>query len=279
MFDVRAQFELDNERVWLDQVYGRNGATTVTLQLERRGWHDHCPLTIAGETRQLELDRRFLEVLPPDLQAVWRKYFPAGTIDAQFRLDFDGQRWTPEVAVACHDVSFAYHRFPYRLERGRGTLQLKDDRLQIDLTAAAGGQDAVFRGEVRSPGANPTGWLEFGCQQPIPLDEKLLAALIDPHARDVVRTLRPSGMLSVQGRFERTDPRDPQLHRQVRIELFNCGLNYERFPYPLAMIRGQLLWDDQGWTFQNLSGRNDTAYVEGAGFLAACTRRGAANWC
>ena len=266
LFDVRAQFELDNERVSLDQVYGRNGAATVTLQLERRGWHDHCPLTIAGETRQLELDRRFLEVLPADLQAVWRKYFPSGTIDAQFRLDFDGQRWTPEVAVACHDVSFSYHRFPYRLERGRGTLQLKDDRLLIDLTAAAGGQEAVFRGEVRSPGANPTGWLEFGCQQPIPLDEKLLAALIDPHARDVVRALRPSGMLSVQGRFERTDPRDPEMHRQVRIELFNCGVNYERFPYPLTMIRGQLLWDDQGWTFQNLSGRNDTAYVEGAGF-------------
>ena len=266
LFDVRARFELDNQRVRLDEVYGRNGETSVTLQLERRGWHEHSPWTITGQARQLELDRRFLEVLTPDLQALWRKYFPAGIIDAQFRLDSDGQRWTPEVTVTCHDASFAYHRFPYRLERARGTLQLKDNRLVLDLSAAAGGQDAFLRGEIHSPGANPTGWLEFGCRQPIPIDEKLLAALIDPHARDVVRALRPSGMVSVQGRFERLDPRDAGWHRRVHIELVNCGLNYERFPYPLAMIRGQLLWDDQGWTFQNLSGRNDTAYVEGSGF-------------
>ncbi len=221
---------------------------------------------MTAQTRRLELDSRFLEVLPHDLQALWRKYFPAGSIDAQLRLDFDGQRWTPELAVVCQDFSFAYHRFPYRLERGRGTVQLKDNRLQVDLTAAAGGQDVTIRSDVRSPGANFTGWVEFGCQQPIPLDEKLLAALVDPKARDVVRSLRPSGMLAVQGRFERTDPGDPELHRRVQIELFNCSMNYERFPYPLGMIRGRLLWDDQGWTFQELSGRNDTAYVEGKGF-------------
>jgi len=266
LYDARAQLEADNHHLRLDQGFARNGAMTVTLQMERRGWQDDSPLTLTSEARRLELDRRFLEVLPKDLQAQWRKYFPAGSIDARLRLDFDGRRWAPELAVACHDVSFAYHRFPYRLERGRGTVQLQDNRLQIDLTAAAGGQDVTIRGDVHNPGEQFTGWIEFGCQQPIPLDEKLLAALVDPQARDVVRSLRPSGMLAVQGRLERTDPADPGLHRRVQIELFNCSMNYDRFPYPLGMIRGRLLWDDRGWTFQELSGRNDTAYVEATGF-------------
>lgn len=266
LYDARARIEVDNQHLRLDQVFARNGTSTVTLQLERRGWQDHSPLTLTAETRRLELDSRFLEVLPKDLQALWRKYFPAGSVDAQLRLDFDGQRWTPELAVACQDLSFAYHRFPYRLERGRGTVRLEDNRLQVDLTAAASGQDVTIRSVVFNPGANFTGWIEFNCQRPIPLDEKLLAALVDPQARDVVRSLRPSGMLAVQGRFERTDPGDPGLHRRVQIELYNCSMNYERFPYPLEMIRGQLLWDDQGWTFQDLTGRNDTAYVAGTGF-------------
>jgi len=266
LFDVRGRFELSNERIWLDQGFARNGTTTVTMQLEQRGWQADAPLTVAGAARQLELDRRFLEVLPPDLQDDWQKYYPAGTIDAEFRLEFDGRRWTPELTVTCLDVSFAYHGFPYRLERTRGTLHLKDDRLQIDLTAAAAGQEVALRGEAQDPGGIPTGWLEFNCPQPIPLDEKLLAALIDPKARDVVRLLRPTGMFSAQGRFERTDPQHPELHRQVRIELFNCGIHYKPFPYPLNMIRGQLLWDDRGWTFQNLTGRHDSAYVEGSGF-------------
>ncbi len=266
LYDVRARIELDNRHLRVDQVFARNGASTVTLQAERRGWQDNSPLTLTAETRRLELDQRFLEVLPRDLQALWRKYFPAGSIDAQLRLDFDGRQWTPELAVACHDVSFAYHRFPYRLERSRGTVQLKDNRLQVDVTAAAGGQDVKIRSDVLNPGEHFTGWVEFGCQQPIPLDEKLLAALVDPKGRDVVRSLRPSGWLAVQGRLERTDPKDPEVHRRVQIELSNCGLNYERFPYPLRMIRGRLLWDDQGWTFQDLAGRNGTAYVAGTGF-------------
>jgi len=269
LFDVRGRFELDNKRMWLDQCFARNGATTVTLQLERRGWHADAPLTVVGAARQLELDRRFLEVLPLDLQDDWANYDPAGTIDAEFQLAFDGRQWTPELTITCSDVSFAYHSFPYRLERGRGRLHLKDDRMQIDLTAAAAGQDVAFLGEFHNPGQNPTGWMEFNCPRPIPLDEKLLAALIDPSARDVVRLLRPSGTFSARGRFERTDPRQLKLHRQVQIELFNGGIQYERFPYPLGMIRGQLLWDDHGWTFKNLTARNDNAYVEGSGFWRA----------
>jgi hypothetical protein len=48
----------------------------------------------------------------------------------------------------------------------------------------------------------------------------------------------------------------------MRIQLFNCTMDYTKFPYPLGMIRGTLLWDDRGWVFQNLSGRNDSGYVE-----------------
>jgi len=92
LFDVRGRFELSNERIWLDQGFARNGTTTVTMQLEQRGWQADAPLTVAGAARQLELDRRFLEVLPPDLQDDWQKYYPAGTIDAEFRLEFDGRR-------------------------------------------------------------------------------------------------------------------------------------------------------------------------------------------
>ena len=265
LYDVRGQFTLDNERITLERCFARNGTTTLTLQGERRGWQADAPLTVAGTTRQLDLDRRFLDVLPLDLQDDWQKYDPLGTIDVAFRLAFDGRKWQPELNVSCLDVSFAYQGFPYRLERGRGTLRLSEDRLQIDLTAAAAGQDVAFLGEFQHPTQSPTGWLEFQCPQPIPIDDKLLAALIHPQARNVVQLLRPSGTFSARGRFERTDPRQPRLQRKVQIDLFNCSIQYERFPYPLGMIHGQLLWDDSGWTFQQLTARNDSAYVEGGG--------------
>lgn len=266
LFDVRGQFTLDNERLALERGFARNGATTLTVQAERRGWQADAPMTVTGTTRQLELDHRFLDVLPPELQDDWQKYDPLGTIDVGFRLEFDGRKWRPELNVACVNVSFAYQGFPYRLERGRGTLRLGEDRLQIDLTAAAAGQDVAFLGEFQHPTRSPTGWLEFNCSQPIPIDDKLLAALIHPQARQVVQQLRPAGTFSARGRFERTDPQQPRLQRKVQVDLFGCSMQYERFPYPLGMIHGQLLWDDDGWTFRKLTARNDSAYVEGEGY-------------
>lgn len=266
LFDVRGQFALDNAGWRLDHGFACNGDTTLTLQLERQGWRPDSPLTINGQVRQLELDRRCLNALPPNRQVDWRKYDPAGTIDAEFFAAFDGRRWTPEVTVVCQDVSFAYSGFPYRLERGRGTLLLKDNHLRIDMTAAAAaGQQVALQGEMRDVAEHPTGWLEFACRQPLPFDERLVAALVDPRAREVVQTLRPSGTFAVQGRFERTGPAPHDLHRRVQLELLDCGIHYKLFPYPVTKIRGHVLWDDDGWTFEGLSGRNGSAYIEGAG--------------
>jgi hypothetical protein len=266
LHDLQTQIYLDNERLRVDGFQARNGASTIQLQLERQGWNANSPLRLTAQTRQLQLDRHFVEVLPThlpiDLQAIWRKYYPAGTIDADVRLDFDGKTWKPEFEIECDDVSFAYHLFPYRAERTRGKLSLKDNLLDIQLTTSAGGQDVTICGQVRNPGPAQTLWIELDCRQPIPLDEDLISAVRNPKHQEIVRSLRPGGTITFFGRFDKPDPADHYVHKDVRIDLFNCSLNYKNFPYPFGMIRGTLRWNDAGWTFENLSGRNDSGYVE-----------------
>ena len=55
------------------------------------GFEPTSPLALKAEVRQLELDPALLRVLPPSLQDAWRHYSPAGQIDADVRLDYDGQ--------------------------------------------------------------------------------------------------------------------------------------------------------------------------------------------
>ncbi|MCH5376268.1 MAG: hypothetical protein JJ992_20040, partial [Planctomycetes bacterium] len=239
----------------------RNGATEIELSLTRQGFDAASPLTLDARARRLTLDRRFVEVLPKPQQGLWRKYFPMGVIDADVHLEFDGRQWHPDVQIECNDVSFVYHAFPYRLERVRGSISLKQDQLAIRLQAAAGSQTVNITGAIRQPGEAGAGWVEIACERPIPLDEKLLDAVIDPKAKDVIRSLNPGGTLAMVGRFERRQP-GGEIHKFVRIDLHNCTMRYERFPYPLGMIRGTIVWDDEGWTFQNLSGRNDSGYIE-----------------
>jgi hypothetical protein len=261
LYDLCADIELDERGFRLNNVFARNGASTIQMSVQR-GWETDSPFALEVKARQLELENRFVEILPTDFQAIWRKYFPAGMIDADVRLDFDGARMSPEFLVQCRDVSFEYYKFPYRLETGRGTLRMKDDVLSVDMVASAGGQDVVIQGQLQHPQTDPTGWIDVRCDHPIPIDRKLLAAVIDPKAQAVIGSLRPRGSLAVSGRFERRGPTDADLSKSVTLQLINCTMKYDRFPYPLAMINGTCLWNDDGWFFRDLSGRNDSGYIE-----------------
>jgi len=265
LYDLRAEFYWGNDRLKIEDLSARNGPSTLRLSLELGGFDEASPFALRAEARQLNLDRRFVEVLPEKYQDVWRKYTPSGVIDANVTLGFDGQQWNRDVHVTCHDVSFVYYKFLYGVERGRGTISLKDDNMEVHLKVIAGGQVATIDGMVHNPDQNPTGWIDLACKQPIPIDEKLVSALIDPKAQDIVRSFCPGGSISVEGRFWRDSADEPRMHRDVKIELHNCTIRYAKFPYPLGMIQGTLEWNDRGWFFDNLSGHNDSGYITCAG--------------
>lgn len=259
--DAAAAFRWDDQRLSVERFTARNGAAELQLSLVRDGFAANSPWSLRVRAQRLSLDQRFLEVLPPHYQAKWRKYFPSGLIDADARIDFDGRQWHPEIHVECTDVSFAYHNFPYRLERAQGQVSLVDDVLTVDLTAMAGGQTVALDALVRHPGEQATGWLDVACERPIPIDEKLLDAVRDPRAKAVLTALRPGGTVAVAGRFERREA-GGEIHRFVRFDIENGTMCYDAFPYPLGMIQGTILWEDQGWSFEKLSGRNDSGYIE-----------------
>jgi hypothetical protein len=262
LHDLRMLVYCDNTRLKIDVLEAHSGPATLTGTLERRGWADNSPLELRAEGKQLEFDPRIVEVLPESFQTVWRKYFPAGVVNASVALAYDGHRWNPEITVECLDVSFEYYKFPYRLERTRGLVQLKDGVLSLHVNAMAGDQAVQIDGEFRDPLGKPYGWVEFACRGLIPLDQKLRKAVVDPKSQEIVTALDPGGALSVTGRFERLRPGDPAFQKQVRIQLHNATMRYARFPYPLSMINGLVIWDERGWTFRNLTGRNHGGAVE-----------------
>ena len=261
LYDAQARFRLDDRQLAVEHFFARNGVSELELSLTRQGFDPGSPLTLEARARRLKLDQRFAEILPPALQKVWREYSPLGVIDADVQLEFDGKNWHPQAQIDCRDVSFVYHHFPYRLERTRGRILLTPDIVSLRLLADAGEQTVTINGQFHQPAGSATGWVEVACVRPVPLDEKLLNAVIDPNAQRVLQSLNPGGALTFAGRFERRQPGGP-IHKSATIELHNCTMRYDRFPYPLGMIRGTIVWDDRGWSFQNLSGRNGSGYIE-----------------
>ena len=132
--DVTATVDLDRAGVWVKRLSARCDQATLEMSGRQSGYDEHAPRTLQGEVRQLKLDDSLVDVLPDAIRRQWFKYLPNGQINADFKLDFDGRQWKPELTVRCQDASFTYDKFPFRIEHARGTLELKDDVLAASLT-------------------------------------------------------------------------------------------------------------------------------------------------
>jgi hypothetical protein len=263
--DIRAAVHIDNGGFAIDDFSARSGQASLRMTLRRSGFAPDSPMSLAAELRQFDLDRALLDCLPSWAREQWYKYRPAGEVDADVKLTFDGRTWRPEAAVRCLNVSFTHYKLPLRLDHGRGTLDLKDDQLKLKLKAYRGREEINLSADVAHPFTAPTGSFKATGDN-IQIDEALLDALPEK-PREVARSLNPSGAVSFEMRIWRDRPDEP-MHKHLQLALNRCSIRYVKFPYPISNIRGALDMLDGVWAFSNIDGNNDRARVMCSGSLA-----------
>lgn len=268
--EIQASFTCNNRGATIRHLSARIGQAVVRhLSLECAGYDAQSPLAIQGEVLDLALDQSLAELLPESLREHWYKYLPAGRINADFNLRFDGQRWQPNLTVQARNASFTHYKFPYRLEHANGVVELKGALLTANLVGYAGGQPVRVTAEIRDPLGGPHGYVEAKGDK-VQLDEKLFSALPEG-ARHVVRSLEPRGTIDAVGRVWSDRPGGPW-HKHLWARLNRCSICYEKFPYPISNLRGVLEMTDDAWTFQSLEGTNDTGTLTGEGSLTPTER-------
>jgi hypothetical protein len=264
MTDVRATFRYDSQGWAIDELTGRSGSSTLRCSARQVATEAGRVLELTGDVRQVELDRPLLGVLPPAMKDLWYRYLPAGSVDVQGRVTYDGQTWRPEFEARTQNASFSYHKFPYRLDGCRGVLQMKDNVLSLNIAAQSGSQPIRLTAEVRNPLNGPSGWFEARGEE-LPLDEKLLMALPERN-RSVVKSLNARGTCEFYYRVWRDQPTEP-MHQRLVASVVRGELRFDKFPYKLNNVRGQLAMEDGRWMFRDFEGTNSTGRVNGAGNL------------
>jgi hypothetical protein len=264
--DIRGTIVCTEQGVTIERLAARCGQATVQVSGRRSGYDQQGPATLKAEIRSLDLDQELRDALPERLREQWHRYLPTGQVHADLTAVFDGQAWRPELAVQCVAVAFTYDKFPYRLERGQGSLTLKDDVLSARLTAYSGNQPVRVKAEMRQPLSEPCGWAEARGED-IRIDEKLIDA-IPGKARAVIRSMEPRGTVGFFARAWRDKPEGP-FHRNVLVGLNRCAIRYEKFPYQISAIRGTMEMSDGDWSFRDLEGAHGAGRITGEGSLTA----------
>ena len=299
--DLQADVDCDQHGLSITNFRAHGGRALLLLDLRRDGWSDSSPLLLTGEAQGLQLDTNVAQAFPPAWREIWTKFLPAGVVDARIQLEFDGKTWRPKLKLQCLNVSFTYHKFPYRLHGCTGVVDLqpsKENRpraelvrgqsvisdkfpksqspgntwatsfqessVTFDLKALASGQMVQLQGDIVRPGPDFSGWIDVKSSEPVPINQALLDAL-KPQVRRVVESLNPRGALSFHSRIKKDGPRQGRPDHHLVVALNRCSMRYEKFPYPLDDVRGILELDNSGWTFRELEARNDTGYVRGHG--------------
>ena len=263
--EIHARVHVDNRGFAIQELKARSNQAILSLTCSG-GLTAASPMVVEADISQLPLDEYLLAVLPADLKREWQKIRPEGLIDANIKLRHDGRAWQPQLRIRCQNVSFTHQEFPYRLEHANGLLELKDDRLQMDLMTTGENQAVHVVGEIRNPLNGPTGWLRARSDE-LPIDEKLLKAL-PLRAQSLARSMDLKGTVAFQYELAREIAEGP-IHQHLQIRASRCWLRYAGFPYTISKVRGDLEMIDRNWWFRNLEGYNGASRVTGEGTLAS----------
>jgi hypothetical protein len=281
--ELTGQISVKGEQFSVTNLHGMCGAAAVGMSINRNGWAAGAPLAMSMWANNATLDdalyqsmRRF-EAAGLRVAGVlcneWDQFRPAGVVDATLQVSFDGVHWAPNAGLVGRQLSFESEKFPYRLTDGAGTINFTPATRQappmvtLELTARGGGgsgQPLRIKGEVTDPKPAAAGWATITGTN-LEIDDRMLAAIPNDKCREVINELNPTGKFDVAWMINRPRPgAEPQT--SLTLGLKDVRINYQRFPYPLRNISGQIVAEGANWTFSNLvsGGRRP---VHGEGYL------------
>ena len=264
--DVKASFVLGNAGFSIKNLTAQTGQTTLRLTCNGTGFNEKSSLSLNGEVRDLELDSELFDCLPDHMRDQWIKFLPRGNIHCDFDALIAGGRFANlEGTIRLLDTSFTYHKMPYRVEHGRGTVTFKNGTFGIGVTAMAGNEPVRITGQTRMEGDIACGRIEIRGTSLV-VDEKVLAALPEK-PRGVIRSMHPRGQFDCEFEFWRDSPTtSPNKH--LLLTLRRGTMRFDKFSYPISNIRGTAeMHPDGRWTFRGFDGQNDTGLISCEGTL------------
>ena len=306
---IQATGSFNTDELAIRHLNAKCGVAEVSAACNRHGWAATSPAAVRCRVTDLPLDDKLQAALPAKLKKLWRRFRPSGEFDAMVALKFDGQRWRPDATFDFRNVAVEdAEKFPYRLTNSSGVMRFFDadldpggpastsgakyrassgaGRLKLNLQGSAEGRPVAINAEFfglpcpgdpprppRNPSVPkppcPVGWVEINAPQ-LRVSEAMIAALaVQPQAYKIARAVKPTGEFAARWRMDRKATEQLRPDVEMDITALDCGLNYDRFPYPLAQVRGELQLRRGVWRFTKFESRekNGPRVVTASGSL------------
>ena len=269
--DLSAKFRVTDEGIVVDRLAGLGEAARFIISYRQEGLTERRAASLTLNVKGLPFDNEFVRAIHPFLnektQRLMERFGHSGVADLNTELFLVNGAWKPQrLDVQFSELNFTFLEFPYSVERLVGDLHI-DDKAKIDFKLVTRHGEAVrihVLGNYENIFNDPAGQVQIWGED-VPIDAKLMKTIPDQY-RQVVQSLHPTGKVNAYLRFE-LPPGDHPLRKQITIGMNKVVARYDKFPYPLRDIDGQLQLDNDHWTFRNIIGTNESARVSLEGYL------------
>jgi hypothetical protein len=186
------------------------------------------------------------------LQRFFKRYRPAGQIDID--LDASGNFKSLKESefsgmVYCKDVSIRDVKFPYLVEHITGRVDLTQKRVSLnDLSGDHNDVNLTFNGWSKDFGPDWQYEIRIKSKN-MALDDDLYNALSSKHKK-FWSAFSPTGTAAVDYTLSRQSQTEKK--RSLQVKLLDAVATYEKFPYPLKNLNGDLLFEADDITVSNL---------------------------
>lgn len=274
--ELNTRFEMTDHSLHIEKLSGIAEAARLLISYSQQGLPAPTSAQLSAEILGLSFDVDFVEALSPFLtentQNLLRRFDFEGTTNLETKLSYQNGHWQPEsLQLALSDLKFTFLEFPYSVEHLSGVMQV-DSQARLNFTLAGRPTDSLrtrIVGEYVNVFVDPVGQVAIRGRN-VPIDAKLMETLPEAH-RAVVQSLHPAGKIDAE-LLIKLPPDDNPLEKHFVIHLDKVSLQYDRFPYPLREVSGELRLDDDIWTFENIVGTNESARIVGSGRVQPVVR-------
>jgi len=187
------------------------------------------------------------------VERFFSRYRPSGVVE-QVTITARGNLKTlgaSEITggVVCDDVSICDARFPYEIRHLSGRIGLTQSSVVLNrLTGKHDSVDLVIEGWTKAYGAERQYQYRITSDNMV-LDQSLYNAL-EPGQKRLWDAFKPVGTIGVDYRFGRASPTEKTRYASVKLQ--GVAAAYEKFPYPLEELTGQLYFDDESIIVTNV---------------------------
>ncbi len=227
-----------------------------------------------------EEQRRFINAWPR-LARFYERYDPTGPVDLTLavvkRAGEEESLVLRRAVVIARGTSASYHRFPYRIDKLTGNVELTPNGVWIRrLCGEHAGGTICVDGSLEHPGKHAAADIKVTGRN-VPIDDRLLDSL-KPNYRKICEEFSPEGTINVAVTLTRPSgtPGDGPApwNRSTTVTFDDLRASYEKFPYPVEGLTGTLRLDRDRFEIVDLSGRSGDARIDLSGALE-CDASGA----